>query len=65
MMKEEEQLDHPGLKEMVETDILEDLGFDKREKDVIKNILKKVKIFCEESRWKGDERFCCMEAAVS
>ena len=51
-MKEEEQLDHPVLKEIVEMEILEDWGFDKREQDVIKNILKKVEIFCEVSRWK-------------
>ena len=30
MMKEEEQKEHPGLKEMVEMETLEYLGFDKR-----------------------------------
>ena len=42
MTKDEEQVDHPGLKEMVETEIQEDLTFDKRHRKVIEEILEKV-----------------------
>ena len=52
MMKDEEQKEHPGLKEMVETEIMEDLKFEKRDKNVIRNILKRVEAFCRESKWK-------------
>ena len=42
MLSEEEQKDHPGLREMVVLDIQEDLNFDKRHRDVITNSLEKV-----------------------
>ena len=40
-----------GLKEFIINEIVEDLDFDRKAKDVVERILSKVKEFCNESQW--------------
>ena len=52
LKKDDEQKEHPGIREMVEVDIQEDLTFDKKQFSVVDKILAKVESFAEESAWK-------------